>query len=233
MTVIDFHSHILPAIDDGSKSLEMSLEMIEEAISQGVEVMVATPHFYAYSSRIEEFLKKRQKAYESLTEALEDKQIKIILGTEVAYFNGISQSDKLDGMTIAGTNVLLLELPFQKWEKEVVEEVREMAYNSRYKIMIAHLDRYMSIVENKKAIKEILSMPVVIQLNIKSFDDFLRRMKLGKIIKKNCDVVLGTDCHNLKSRKPNLQHGREIIKKKFGQKYLDLIDQYGTSLLFK
>ena len=233
MTVIDFHSHILPGIDDGSKNLKMSLEMIEAAISQNVEVMVATPHFYAYSTQINDFLENRQKAYDQLTEAISDKPVKIILGAEVAYFKGISYSDKLDEMTIGDTNVLLLELPFQKWEKEVVEEVRNMVYNSGYRIMIAHLDRYMSIAENKNAIKEILGMPTVIQFNVTGFDDFFRRRRLGKIIKNDYDVVLGSDCHNLKNRRPNLQHGREIVEKKIGQKYLEKIDQCGASLLLE
>lgn len=231
MTVIDFHSHILPAIDDGSKNLKMSVEMVEAAISQDVDVMVATPHFYAYSAKIKDFLKKRQEAYDQLIETIGNKPIKIILGAEVAYFKGISYSDQLDRMTIGDTNVLLLELPFQKWEKEVVEEVRNMVYNSGYKIMLAHLDRYMSIEENKNAIKEILSMPIVIQFNVTSFDDFFRRRKLGKIIKNGYDVVLGSDCHNLKSRRPNLQHGRDVVEKKIGQQYLDRIDECGTALL--
>lgn len=70
MAVIDFHSHILPGIDDGSKNVQMSLEMLGRASEQGVDVMLATSHFYASRHRIEDFLEKRQRAYERLAEAV-------------------------------------------------------------------------------------------------------------------------------------------------------------------
>ena len=52
MAVIDFHSHILPGIDDGSKNVQMSLEMLKRASEQGVDVMLATSHFYASRHRM-------------------------------------------------------------------------------------------------------------------------------------------------------------------------------------
>ena len=55
--MIDFHSHILPGIDDGSKNTQMSLAMIEEEKKQGVHTIVATPHFYADEDSVERFLK--------------------------------------------------------------------------------------------------------------------------------------------------------------------------------
>ena len=89
--MIDFHSHILPGIDDGSKNVQMSLEMLKRASEQGVDVMLATSHFYASRHRIEDFLEKRQRAYERLAEAKNDFGPAIRLGAEVAFFSGISQ----------------------------------------------------------------------------------------------------------------------------------------------
>ena len=66
MKVIDFHSHILPNIDDGSKDINMSVEMLKRSKQQGIDVIVATPHFYADSNTIEHFLNKRARALEQL-----------------------------------------------------------------------------------------------------------------------------------------------------------------------
>ena len=66
MPVIDFHSHILPGIHDGSKDLETSLEMLRMSAAQGVTDMVATPHFYASKEGFETYLEKRIHAFETL-----------------------------------------------------------------------------------------------------------------------------------------------------------------------
>lgn len=55
MSVIDFHSHILPGIDDGARNLETSLAMLRQVSSQGVDYMIATPHFYASHDRVDAF----------------------------------------------------------------------------------------------------------------------------------------------------------------------------------
>ena len=70
--VIDFHSHILPGIDDGSKNTDMSLAMLREMTAQGVDVCVATPHFYGWRRSVESFLERRTAAWEHLSRRLED-----------------------------------------------------------------------------------------------------------------------------------------------------------------
>ena len=57
--VIDFHSHILPGIDDGSASVEQSIAMLRMEAEQGIDHVVATPHFYPQYDTPEHFLRKR------------------------------------------------------------------------------------------------------------------------------------------------------------------------------
>ena len=64
--LIDFHTHILPGIDDGSRNVEMSLRMLAAQREQQVDEIVATPHFYAQKDSVEEFLLRRQCSYEKL-----------------------------------------------------------------------------------------------------------------------------------------------------------------------
>lgn len=70
MSVIDFHSHVLPRIDDGSHSSEESLGMLQISASQGIDVMAATSHFYATEDRISSFLNRRRCSEERLKEQI-------------------------------------------------------------------------------------------------------------------------------------------------------------------
>ena len=65
--VTDFHTHVLPGIDDGSASIEESLEMLRSLGQQGASRVVAVPHFYANYDSPDRFLKKRAAAVEALT----------------------------------------------------------------------------------------------------------------------------------------------------------------------
>ena len=87
MRVVDFHSHILPNIDDGSKNLETSLRMLTESKRQGVDLMIATPHFYAWQDKMSKFLENRKNAYELVKQQIEQAEEplpEIMLGAEVA-----------------------------------------------------------------------------------------------------------------------------------------------------
>ena len=64
--IIDFHSHLLPAIDDGSKDIAMSLEILQETRRQKVRKIVATPHFYPEEMSLSRFLEKRERAVEEV-----------------------------------------------------------------------------------------------------------------------------------------------------------------------
>ena len=127
MLTIDFHSHILPAIDDGSRDVKTSIEMLQMSSAQRIAVMAATPHFYAMHDRVEDFLQRRNEARESLQNCLAPGMPEILLGAEVAFFKGISRADKLTALTVENTKLLLLEMPFAPWSDEDIEEVRILA----------------------------------------------------------------------------------------------------------
>lgn len=230
--VIDFHSHFLPCIDDGSKSVKMSLDMLRIMKEQNINTVVATPHFYADENRIDDFFNNREKAYSSIKAEIEKIGINIKLGAEVTYFQGISKADEIKKLTTEGTSILLLELPFDKWGESVIEEVYYLVHKRKFTVVLAHLDRYLSISENKKYIKKLIKMPLVVQINAGSFLDNKRKKKTVSLIKKCDKIVLGSDCHNLTSRKPNLLDCRNIIIGDLGEKAILNIDKYGEEILF-
>ena len=231
MKIIDFHSHILPNIDDGSDSVETSLLMIDAMLNQGVDTVVATPHFYAHKDRIETFLQKRQNAFEDLKKSLPNVSLNIVVGAEVAYFSGISKAQEITDLTIDKAEVLLLEMPFQVWNEEIIGEVRRLIYSRKLTVMIAHLDRYLEIKGNKPFIKKLLSLPVVIQLNAGEFLNRKGKRKLLKIIKQQDKVVLGSDCHNMNTRPPILAKARAVLGNECDRTVLQKIDETGENIL--
>ena len=231
MLAIDFHSHILPAIDDGSRDVKTSIEMLQMSSAQRIAVMIATPHFYPMHDRVEDFLQRRNEAHERLQSCLTADMPKIILGAEVAFFKGISRADKLEAMTVENTKLLLLEMPFAPWSDEDIEEVRILAENRGFTVMLAHVERYFSIRENRKKMQELLRLPVIVQINSGSLLDWKKREKIVRMFQDGQAHVLGSDCHGVFRRSPNLLAGREVLKKRLGQDILDDIDQTGYRLL--
>ena len=90
---IDWHSHILPGIDDGSRNVEESISLLNSQMAQGVKVAIATPHFYANDESVESFVDKRSKAFELLKAEVPETSLEIRLGAEVKYYEGISRLD--------------------------------------------------------------------------------------------------------------------------------------------
>ncbi|MDO5146573.1 MAG: capsular polysaccharide biosynthesis protein [Eubacteriales bacterium] len=231
MAVIDFHSHVLPGIDDGSKSVDMSMQMLEMSVNQGVDVMLATPHFYASRHRVEAFLKRRNDAYERLAEVKKDFGPKLLLGAEVAFFSGISHADRIEDLTVEGTDAMLLEMPFTPWEKSDIREVEYIISKRKIKVILAHLERYMNFPGNKKWIEELSKMPLCVQINAESLLGWHKRRPLLKMFKQGEAHLLGSDTHRTDKRVPNLGQGREVIERKLGKAILDEIDRRGSELL--
>lgn len=231
MAVIDFHSHILPGIDDGSKSADMSMAMLKMAKDQGVDVMLATSHFYASRHRIEDFLARRQRSYERLAEIKKDFGPQLILGAEVAFFSGMSRADRLDDLTIGESRALLLEMPFASWNRSDIKEVENLIRKRDFQVILAHLERYMWMPENKKWIEELIQMPLYVQINAESLLRWRKRGPLLKMFKKGQAHFLGSDCHRIERREPNLGKGRAVLAKKLGNTFMNTMDERGTEVL--
>ena len=241
MSIIDFHAHILPELDDGSTSAERSLQMYQLSIKQGVDYILATPHFYALQDRIETFLEKREASYIKLQNRLQQAEseeqgfssagCKIIPGAEVAYFPGISEAEKLSMLTVQNTNLLLLELPFAEWKETIYKEVESLIQDRKMTVMLAHFERYLHVY-HKKYMQELMELPAYIQINAGSLTDWRRRRGTLKLIEKSSSFVLGSDMHGMTHRPPNLGEGRLVLQKKCGSKILECSDTIGKRLLF-
>ncbi len=204
----DLHTHALPGIDDGAKTLEIATQMLEESYKQGVRVCALTPHCVIHNEQaLPEFLAKRQSAYENLKEYLKGRQVpELVLGAEVYADHDLSQDEGISDLSIGKSSYILLELPFAskyEWFAECVYSLNLMGFT----VIIAHVDRYPAW----KNIMETLSgLKVVYELSTASFLTFFGRRLIKKIIQRDAKFIISSDMHNTTTRKCEL---KEAFKK--------------------
>jgi len=233
MTVIDFHTHILPNIDDGSESVENSIAMLRLQKKQGIDHVVLTPHFYARHNSPERFLQKRLHALERMRNALDsaDGLPRISLGAEVHFFEGISDFEKLYDMRITGTNSVLIEMPNTVWSQRILDELEDIPSKLHITPIIAHIDRYISPFNTKGIPEKLSNLPVLVQANADFFiNRFTSKLAL-KLLSENKIQLLGSDCHNLKDRPPNLDAALRIIERSLGTSAIAKINALEQKLM--
>lgn len=211
--MLDIHSHFLPKMDDGSKSTEMSMEMLRTSRKQGVRTIVSTSHFYGTEESPESFLRRRRHAADKLLPLLSDSEPEILLGAEVFYYPGISYSDSIPRLAIEGTNLIMIEMPFITWSDRIFDELLSFQYNHRLHIVLAHVERYQSI-QKRDMFLNLFEQPFYFQCNASAFNSYRSRKLALKMIDSGQLHFLGTDCHNTDRRPPNMDDARKVIEKK-------------------
>jgi len=233
MPIIDFHSHILPCIDDGSSSENMSVRMLEIMRDSKIDYVVATPHFYCKEISLESFLLKRNNSFDVLKEAISanDSYPKILLGAEVSLNSGLENID-LKRLCIENSQVFLLEMPYRQWTDVDIALTEKICLDMKLTVIFVHFERYFSI-QKVEYIKRILNLPVYFQINSGSFENFFMRRKLVSFFESGIVHILGSDSHNLSLRKPNLNIARDYLEKKKRTDIIRKIDENGAFLLNK
>lgn len=227
--MIDFHSHILPGVDDGSKSVGQTLEMLSIMSAQGIKTVVATPHFDAEEQSVADFLQKRNEAYNLVVRSRTDTIPEILLGAEVMYYDGISNLEDIDKLTVQNTRLLLLEMPLVRWSKYCIDEVCKLSSLGKITVVLAHIERYLSL-QDSNVIATLIRNGVLIQCNATFFTTRFMSRKALKMLKNGQIQFLGSDCHNLTSRPPNMQSALNVIAKKFGDEFLSDFVYYGNEV---
>ena len=229
--MIDFHTHLLPCMDDGSKSVDESLAMLALMKEQGVDRVMATPHFYANRESAESFLERRERSYLQLKEKMHDAPL-LSLGAEVKYYDGISRLPELQSLRIEGSRLLLLEMPFTRWTECSVREVLDIAAQGRVTPVLAHIERYLSK-ENQALLPRLLESGVLVQSNASFFAGYFSRFKAIKMVKNGQIHFIGSDSHNLTDRKPNTGRALDVLEKRMGKTFAEEFVAYGYDLLFE
>lgn len=213
--MIDIHTHILPNVDDGSQSVEESIEILEAMAKTGIKKVVATPHFYcANGDTVDSFLEKRQNAYEKIKD-IKPENIDVVLGAEVMLEYNIHKQD-LKRLAIEGTDYILIEMPYNKWDPWVFDELFKISAKHGLYVIIAHIDRYVGVAR-KQDIGTLIEMDLRFQINSDDLSGLFRVSDAMKFIKKGIADLVASDCHNTTTRPPCLIGALKKIKAKFGE----------------
>ena len=200
--MIDFHTHILPGMDDGSKDVRQSVSMLRLEAKLGVDVICLTPHFYAEQNSPAQFLERRERAWQKLKPYLWPELPRMRLGAEVQYFEGISEAEDVHRLRIEGTPYLLVEMPFCRWTQRMLEEVLELNDYPGTRVVLAHVERYLAM-QPSGTVEWLVSKGVQIQSNLSWFGSWRTRHRAMSMLKKGQIHFLGSDCHNMDNRRPN------------------------------
>ena len=231
--IIDFHSHVLPGIDDGSCSLEESIALLRMEAEQGVRHVIATPHFYPQHDTPEHFLRKRTEAENLLREEMgkyTDLPV-VSIGAEVYYFPGISNSDAMLELTIDGKKCILIEMPTPPWTDAMYRELEGLYTKQGVIPIVAHVDRYIGRFRTFGIPQRLMELPVLVQANAEFFLKKSTSAMALRLLKKNKIHLLGSDCHNLSSRAPNLGAALELISHRLGHAPLAAIQEFQAHVL--
>ncbi len=228
---VDFHAHILPGVDHGCRDLESSLTALRKAKAEGADTVVATHHFFPGKDDLDEFLEKREAALKKVMSAAKSDEIpNILLGAEVYLITDIVGYERLSELCIQGTRYLLLELPYDYWMPWVTKEIYKIIEEENIIPIIAHVERYAPVRQNREILGLLSDMGAIIQVNAESL--FLRsEARLVKALLKEGRIdLLGSDAH---SANDNVYFGKafEKISKKYGKDYVELIDMNSKRIL--
>ena len=227
--MIDLHTHLLPNMDDGSKSTDESRALLQMLCEQGVTLVAATPHFLANDDSLDSFLERRQASFDAL-QSSGDIAPPIVLGAEVLYYNCISKFDDLHRLCIGDSKLLLLEMPIMRWTDYTVRELMELSRRSDLRLVLAHVERYLHL-QAPGVWDRLCENGVLMQVNA-SFFVRMRTRRIGlNLLREGRVHFLGSDCHDLKYRKPTMDHAAKCIRKALGDEYLLHMSDFASEML--
>ncbi|MDP4119062.1 MAG: CpsB/CapC family capsule biosynthesis tyrosine phosphatase [Bacillota bacterium] len=231
--MLDFHTHVLPGIDDGAPNIEISLSMLAVAQKQQVNTILATPHFCFAKESLKKFIKKRDDAFENLMMEVNNKKIcvpNIILGAEVYMTRGFSEEEELGQLCIQGTNCILVEMPMGEWSAWMYEEIYKIC-NRDFIPVMAHLERYAETETQMKKVEHLLNMEICIQINASNIMRFKYKKAIRKFIKSGKVVVLGSDAHDDRIRKSEMDKAIRRLGICYGKETVEKIDDNARILI--
>jgi protein-tyrosine phosphatase len=206
-------------MDDGADSLPVALQMLESLHAQGVRTVWLTPHFYPYKENLNTFLARRVNAYRSLISAPGLMNMQFCAASEVYLSDYLFNYTDLSELCIGSRNSMLLELPFdsQPFER-IYQKIDKLMSYFGISPVLAHIDRYPKIFQDKKHVEALVNLGCMIQVNLNSLSaGILIKRKILNYIENGCIHIVGTDCHNMGSRKPDFTAGISVIEKALGQ----------------
>lgn len=229
--MIDFHSHILPGIDDGSRSYDETVKLLLEAKEAGFNKIISTSHYAIDCYETPEY--KRKELIEQLN--LENRFPEIVLGSEIFLtYNIVDLLKEFNASTINGTNYVLFELPLRSRFinlKDLLYKIQE----NNYRLILAHPERYSVVQKDFDLLYELKDMGILLQSNYGSILGIYgstEKKTLKKMLKEDLVDFFGTDVHRENTIYPKVSKAIQKISKYVSDERLeDLINNNAERIL--
>lgn len=219
--IVDIHSHILFSVDDGANSLESSIEMLKQGISEGVSTFCLTPHIYEIAEYDEKNIKNH---FDILQKEIKKQNLdcNIILGGETHFTHDLFDHLKNGNGVFGNTKRnILFELPFSMFPFtafDVIHKMVKMGYN----VILAHPERNRGILSDPLLLDKLKKLGTKFQVTAGSvtgrFGRVIRNFSID-MLKEDYVDYLASDAHNLSGRNFFIKECAEIIEIKFGDKF--------------
>lgn len=197
--MFDLHSHLLPNIDDGSRSMEESVEIIKMAYLYGVREIFVTPHFLLGSYDTDN--DGKTKLFEELKRKVKEQNIPVslYLGNEVFVENNLLELLKENKIkTLNNSRYLLFEIPRLDSYNGLLELIFELKSHG-IEPVLAHPERYKMLIDHLDYAKDLKEHGAYFQCNLGSFTGVYgnKVKKCAKLLlKHHCIDFLGSDIHH-------------------------------------
>lgn len=223
--IIDIHSHIIPCVDDGSKSLKQSHNMIDIAYENGISVIIATPHRMPDGKNAPPDLIKARVALLEEYIAAKNYDIDIYPGNEIYYCAESSeQLEEGSALTLADTDCVLVEFSPMDDARYIRNSVSELQ-NMGYRPIIAHVERYASLCKAPfEMIEELKEMGIMIQVNAMSVTGGFGKTSRDiakKLLKRGLVDFIASDAHSDGGRAPKFTECIECLEKLCDSDYIE------------
>jgi len=232
---VDIHSHILPAVDDGSVNMQQTRNMLEIAHNEGIRYIIATPH-YGVGCRNpdhEELLQKLEKVRQEAIKI--DENFQIGLGNEIYFSEDILEDlRKKKALTLEGTRYVLVEFATYDNYRNMKIGLHRLLING-YLPILAHVERYECLYQNYGGIYEMIELGAYMQMNISSIIGKITDRRTSfckKLMEKGLIHLIATDSHSDNGRAPRMREGISYMNKKYGEGVVNqLLIENTTKLL--
>ncbi|MBI3650382.1 MAG: hypothetical protein HY231_04975 [Acidobacteria bacterium] len=221
--MVDIHSHILPEVDDGARSMDEALEMCRQSAADGITTIVATPHAHdhVHETHTPKFL---QAKVDELNARLQG-QPKVELGCELRFTHEVVRHICVNhsAPTLAGGSYALVEFPHAVVPSGSERALFELM-SQQIRPIIAHPERNMMLMNQPERFYELVEAGVLGQADTGSFTG-----QFGAKVQKAAHLMLengllhfvASDCHNTRNRLPGMSAAVAVIAEMVGAEYAE------------
>ena len=192
----DVHSHLLPGIDDGSRRLAESEEILARLKEDGIEYLAFTPHFYPAQNSIDRFLDRREGSLRRLSESPLFASFHTTVGAEVYLTESLFNHDGIERLSYRDTGLILTELEYGvPWSRATERRLERLINDFSLTPVLAHIERFSDLLNVPERVAYLRDMGCLCQMNLQGFAQIFRKRKMLRLVREDMVDFLGQDLH--------------------------------------